>query len=185
MAWVATAVAVVGAAVSYQQGVKNAEAMSANGVRQLKATYAAGAAQERELADQSRTDQEDVATAAQRSLSMARVIAAEGGGGLEARARNIAAAAATDSSRIEENRLSGISSTRSGMAAGALQNDQTQADAAATSKAATVQFLTSLASTAANAYGSKVREQKLMDSMKNNTADYKNPSLYVNYLGGK
>lgn len=111
-------------------------------------------AQENERAAQAQAmeQQTDRMREATRQLSMARVVAAEGGGSLAARAINIAAAADEDSSRIDASLKNQTASVRDQM--GALQVGSADAakQAVAAGKVNQVQTIGSIAQAAGNAY---------------------------------
>ncbi len=93
--------------------------------------------------------QTDRSRQAARQLSMARVLAAQGGGSLEANAMNISAAAAEDFSRIDAGLTNTIGSNRSQMAALQTQNADALASATVALKATSDKFAGDLAGIAA------------------------------------
>ncbi|WP_325341607.1 virion core protein, T7 gp14 family [Xylophilus sp.] len=118
----------------------------------LRLTYAANQEQSRAADAQAFEQQTDRARKAAQQLSMARVIAAQGGGSLTARAINIQAGAAEDYSRIDAGLRNTRSSIQSSNAA-AITSTQDKLDQInAGYSASNLQFFTSLAGGAANAY---------------------------------
>lgn len=99
--------------------------------------------------------QTDRTRKAAQQLSMARVIAAEGGGSLAARAININAGAAEDYSRIDASLANQRSTIRGQVAAAQTQNADALGAANASFGANQIRFLSSVASAAA---GSAARE---------------------------
>ena len=126
----------------------------------LRESYRAGQEQQREAAVQAAEQTTDRSRAAQRQLSMARVIAAEGGGSLAARAINIDAGAAEDMSRIDAGRKNIDATVRGNMAAGRTAAASQLDEINTQFKANQIQFLGSVGSAAAqagaSAYGKAV-----------------------------
>lgn len=89
--------------------------------------------------------QTDSSRKAAQKLSMARVIAAEGGGSLAARAINIQSAANEDASRIDASLRSTRSSIQGQVAAIKVQNAQAIAAASTAMQANQIRFMSSVA----------------------------------------
>lgn len=135
----------------------NADTMARNQARSINdnalATYAANQETARQAAQQAFEQQTDRARAASQQLAQARVLAAQGGGSLAARAFNIQSGEAEDFARIDASLSNQLGSIRQADANVALMtsdkinavNDQFHANQ--------VKFFSDIGSAAASAYG--------------------------------
>jgi hypothetical protein len=110
-------------------------------------------AQENDRAAQAQAfeQQTDRSRKAARDLSVARVVAAEGGGSLAARAINIAAGADEDYSRIDASLTNQRSAIRGQIAAAQTQNADAMAMASSQFKANQIRFFSDVGQAAASA----------------------------------
>lgn len=119
--------------------------------------------------------QTDRARKAQQQLSMARVVAAQGGGSLAARAININAGAAEDYSRIDAGLENQRSSVQGQMAALQTQSKDAVAQTNATFSANNTRFLTTIGSGAVSAGGMAYSNMSAIDAAKNTVPDAQLP----------
>lgn len=119
--------------------------------------------------------QTDRARKAQQQLSMARVIAAQNGGSLAARAININAGAAEDYSRIDAGLTNQRSSVQGQMAALQTQSQDAVAQTRAQFSANQTQFLSTVGSAAVSSAGMAYSNMSAIDAAKNKTPDYQLP----------
>lgn len=115
---------------------------------------------------ESQTDRQRQAA---QQLSLARVVAAEGGGSLASRAININAGAAEDYSRIDASLQNQRSSVRGQMAAAQVQNQQAMSQASAAFKANQIGFVSSVAGAAMEAGGSYYQQSAVKKKAKGYT----------------
>ncbi|MDR6455498.1 virion core protein, T7 gp14 family [Variovorax paradoxus] len=116
--------------------------------------------------------QTDRTRKAAQQLSMARVIAAEGGGSLAARAININAGAAEDYSRIDASLANQRSTVRGQVAAAQTQNADALGAANAAFGANQIRFLSSIGSAAAGAGAREYGQSVQRTTQKNLEEDY-------------
>ena len=107
-----------------------------------------------------------------RQTSMARVIAAQGGGSLAANAINIAAAGDEDYSRIDASLSNQKSSVRDQMAALQTGNQDALASSQIALKANRVKFFSDVGGAAANSYVGYANRQSQQKLAQNYAADY-------------
>lgn len=119
--------------------------------------------------------QTDRARKAQQQLSMARVIAAQGGGSLAARAININAGAAEDYSRIDAGLSNQQSSVRGQLAALQTQSQDAVSQSNSAFAANRTSFLSNVGSAAVGAAGMAYSNMSAIETAKNKTADYQLP----------
>ena len=145
-----------------------AEAVERNAGEQ----YAAASEQERQAGVQAGEKMTDRMRSAAQQLSMARVMAAEGAGGLRGRADNILSGAAEDTSRIQ----GGLTNVRSG-----IRQDVNAIRVAAEGQGAAIQsqgeairvrFLSDVGTAAMGAYAGSVKRASDVNNAKGFTADY-------------
>lgn len=132
---------------------------------------------DRAAAAQAFEKQTDRSRQAARQLAMARVLAAEGGGSLEANAFNISASAAEDFSRIDAGLTNTIASNRQQMGALQTQNADALASAATQIKASNNKLVGDVAGIAVSTGAKYFSNQSQLNVAKNKTADYKPPKV--------
>lgn len=163
------AVAVVGA-VTQKSVADKAAAQQAEAVNNsTRESYRVAQEQDRAAQAQAFEAQTDRVRKASQQLSMARVIAAQGGGSLAARAININAGAAEDYSRIDASLTNKRASVLGAMAAGQTQNADALASVNTTLQGNQVQFLSSIGSAAVTAGAgsyAKATERKLQTNIR-------------------
>lgn len=120
----------------------------------------------------------------QRQLSMARVIAAEGGGSLAANAINIAAGSDEDTSRIEAGVRNQSSSVRDTMAAAQTSNADALTSAQVSLGNNQTKFLTDIASAGAGAYVGSAQRQSQIKIANNFVSDAERRKLIHPWASG-
>lgn len=167
------AISAVGAGVQYNNSVKAVEAQNEATNRNTAEGYRVAQENDRAAAATAFEKQTDRMRETSRQLSMARVIAAEGGGSLAANAINISASAAEDFSRIDTSLENQHSSTRGQMAALQTQNADALASAQVAMKGAQTKFFSDIASTATSTYSGYTAQQSRVKLANNYASDYK------------
>ncbi|MHC0508787.1 virion core protein, T7 gp14 family [Achromobacter aegrifaciens] len=169
------AVSVAGAAMQQKASNNAVEAQAETNNRNTAEGYRTAQEESRQNDAQAFEAQTDRARKAQQQLSMARVIAAQGGGSLAARAININAGAAEDYSRIDASLANQRSSTQGKMAALQAQSQDAMAQASAQMSANRTNFLASAGSAAVSAAGMAYSNISTEELAKNRASDYKLP----------
>lgn len=161
-----TTIAMLGMAVAgavAQNQASNAAAYNQAEVanRNTAEGYRVAQQQERSASAQAFEQQTDRMRQTSRQLSMARVIAAQGGGSFAANAINIAAAGDEDYSRIDAGLSNQKSTVRDQMAALQAGNNDALLSAQTAFKGNQIKFFSDIGGAAANAYvGKKDRESQ-------------------------
>lgn len=153
------AISAVGAGVQYNNANKAAEAQAEAVNRNTAEGYRVAQEQDRAAAAAAFEKQTDRMRQTSRQLSLARVIAAEGGGSLAANAINISASAAEDFSRIDTSLDNQHAAVRGQMAAMQSQNADTLASAQVALNGAQTKFFGDIAATGVNAYSGYAAQQ--------------------------
>lgn len=164
----------VAGAVAQNQASNDAvmsQAETAN--RNTAEGYRVAQQNERNASAQAFEQQTDRMRQVARQTSMARVIAAQGGGSLAANAINIAAAGDEDYSRIDASLSNQKSSVRDQMAALQTGNQDALASSQIALKASQVKFFSDVGGAAANSYVGYTNRQSQQKLAQNYADDYK------------
>jgi ribosomal protein L20 len=135
--------------------------------------YRVAQEQDRKAAAQAFEQQTDRMRQTTRQLSMARVVAAQGGGSLAANAVNIAAAADEDFSRIDAGLSNQKSTVRDQMNALHAGNQDAILSANTALKGNQIKFFSDVGNAAANAYVTDTYRASQKKQAQNLSADYK------------
>lgn len=174
---VTAAVSAVGAGMAKKGQDAAIVAQAETNNRNTAEGYRVAQENDRSVSAQAFEKQTDRSRQAARQLSMARVLAAQGEGSLEANAMNISAAAAEDFSRIDAGLTNTIGSNRSQMAALQTQNGDALASATVALKANSDKFAGDLAGIAASTGTKYFSNQSQIKITKNLASDYKPPKV--------
>lgn len=167
------AMAVASAAVQKNNSDKQLEQQAEATNTNTRLAYASNQETARQQATQAFEQQTDRARKAVSQLSLARVIAAEQGGSLSARAMNIEASAAEDYSRIDASLKNSNASVASANAAQSVMT-ASKLDAIDTGfKANQMTFFSQVAQAAGSAYAMDASQKSQAELMKN----YRQPTV--------
>ncbi|WP_208511954.1 hypothetical protein [Variovorax paradoxus] len=153
------AISAVGAGVQYRNSISSSSAQAEAANRNTAEGYRVAQEGERAAAAKAFEQQTDRMREVARKTSMARVVAAEGGGSLAANAINIAAAGDEDFSRIDASLRNQKSSVRDQMAALQTGNQDALLSAQTAFKGAQIKFFGDSAASGIAAYGSYARQK--------------------------
>lgn len=160
------------AASSAYMGKKASDAQAEAVEKNAAEQYSASSEQERQAGVQGAEKMSDRMRSAAQQLSMARVMAAEGAGGLRGRADNILASAAEDTSRIQAGVANVQSGIRQDMNAIRVAAEGQGAAIASQGQAIRTRFLTDVGTAAMGAYAGSVKRDSEIKTAKGFTADY-------------
>ncbi|KQV99968.1 hypothetical protein [Rhizobacter sp. Root1221] len=165
--------ALASAAVQKDNSDKQLEQQADAANKNTRLTYAANQETARQQATQAFEQQTDRARKAMSQLSLARVIAAEQGGSLSARAMNIEASAAEDYSRIDASLKNANASVASANAAQAVMTASKLDQIDTGFKANQMTFFSQVAQAAGSAYVMDANQKSQQELMKN----YRQPTV--------
>lgn len=177
-------IAAVSAAVQAYTAKEGIEAQSAADAQNIREQYAAQAEQERQAQAQAAEQMTDRMRQAHRQLSLARVLQAEGAGGLRGRAENILASANEDVSRLTVSRDGAVAAIRGDQNAARVAHEGRSAVLKQEGRNNTVRFISNLAAAGASAYGSSAAKAADVKAAQGMTGDYTDPNRYK-FFGAK